>query len=311
LHLSEVAHERRYTQGSGTDRHRNLTATSATSDEQLIASWVANLRSEQSRINFRTTADRFLAALGAPMRRATVEDVRQALETITAKLAPSSSRQVVLRVKSLLSYGHRVGYLQFNAGAVIRVHGEARSVAQRIISEVEMGLLVRAAPSRRDRILIEVGYGGGLRVSELVALIWSDVIERDGGRVQLSVLGKGHKRREVLLPEVVSRSLLSLRGDAGANDPVFASPRGGHLTERAVNYMLKRAAIDAGINPKLSAHWLRHAHASHAIDRGAALPVVQSTLGHGNIAVTSGYLHARPGESSGLSLDPGVFLQRG
>jgi len=45
----------------------------------------------------------------------------------------------------------------------------------------------------------------------------------------------------------------------------FASPRGGHLTERAVNYMLKRAAANAGINPKLSAHWLRHAHASHAI----------------------------------------------
>src|SRR5215468_7542079 len=149
------------------------------------------------------------------------------------------------------------------------------------------------------------------RVSQPHSLTWSDVIERDEGRVQLSVLGKGHKRREVLLPEVVARSLLSLRGDAGANDPVFASPRGGHLTERAVNYMLKRAATNAGINPKLSAHWLRHAHASHAIDRKAPLPVVQSTLGHGNIAITSGYLHARPGTSSGLSIDPGVFLQRG
>jgi len=289
----------------------SLVATSARSDEELVASWVANLRSEHSRTNFRTTADRFLAALGAPMRRATVENVRQALETITDGMAPSSKRQVFLRVKSLLSYGHRVGYLQFNAGVVIKAHAEARSVAQRIVSEVEIGLLVRAAPSRRDRILIELGYAGGLRVSELVSLTWSDVIERDGGRVQLSVLGKGHKRREVLLPEVVARSLLSLRGDAGANDPVFASPRGGHLTERAVNYMLKRAATNAGINPKLSAHWLRHAHASHAIDRGAALPVVQSTLGHGNIAVTSGYLHARPGDSSGLHLDEGVFLQRG
>jgi integrase/recombinase XerD len=108
----------------------------------------------------------------------------------------------------------RVGYLQFNAGAVIKAHAEARSVAQRIVSEVEIGLLVRAAPSRRDRILIELGYAGGLRVSELVALIWTDVIERNGGKVQLSVLGKGHKRREVLLPEVVARSLLSLRGDA-------------------------------------------------------------------------------------------------
>jgi site-specific recombinase XerD len=274
-----------------------------------VRSRIANLRSEHSRVNFRATADRLLAALAAPLRRATVEDVRQALTTITDGLAPSSARQVVLRVKSLLSYGHRVGYLQFNAGAVIKVQAEARAVSQRIVSEVEIGLLVRSAPSRRDRILIEVGYAGGLRVSELVALTWADVIERDGGKVQLSVLGKGHKRREVLLPEVVARSLLSLRGDAGANDPVFASPRGGHLTERAVNYMLKRAAANAGINPKLSAHWLRHAHASHAIDRGAALPVVQSTLGHGNIAVTSGYLHARPGTSSGLSLDPGVFLR--
>lgn len=287
----------------------SLAATSATSDKQLVASWVANLISPHSRVNFKATADRFLAALRVPLRRATVEDVHQALTTITAELAPSSKRQVVLRVKSLLSFGHRLGYLQFNAGAVIRVQAEARAVAQRIVSEVEMGLLVRAAPARRDRILIEVGYGGGLRVSELVALTWTDVIERDGGKVQLSVLGKGHKRREVLLPEVVGRSLRSLRGDAGANDPVFASPRGGHLTERAVNYMLKRAAAKAGITEKFSAHWLRHAHASHAIQHGADLPVVQATLGHGNISVTSGYLHARPGISSGLSLDPGVFLR--
>src|SRR5215471_12875170 len=97
------------------------------------------------------------------------------------ELAPSSARQIALRVKLLLSYGHRVGYLPFNAGAVIKAHAEARSVAQRIVSEVVIGLLVRSAPSRRDRILIEV-----VRVCELVALIWADVIERDGGKVQLS-----------------------------------------------------------------------------------------------------------------------------
>jgi len=54
---------------------------------------------------------------------------------------------------------------------------------------------------------------------------------------------------------------------------------------------------------------LRHAHGSHAIDRGATLPEVQNTLGHDNIATTSGYLHARPDSSSGLKLDPGVFLR--
>jgi site-specific recombinase XerD len=97
--------------------------------------------------------------------------------------------------------------------------------------------------------------------------------------------------------------------DAGANDPVFASRKGGHLTERAVNGMVKRTAKRAGINEAVAPHWLRHAHGSHAIDRGASLPEVQSTLGHGNIATTSGYLHARPNTSSGLHLDPGVFFR--
>ena len=79
--------------------------------------------------------------------------------------------------------------------------------------------------------------------------------------------------------------------------------------ERAVNGMVKRTAAKAGINGAVSPHWLRHAHGSHAIDRGASLPEVQKTLGHGNIATTSGYLHARPDTSSGLHLDPGVFLR--
>jgi len=125
--------------------------------------------------------------------------------------------------------------------------------------------------------------------------------------VQLSVAGKCGRVRQVLLPETVSQSLLALRGGAGANDPVFPSRRGGTLTERAVNYMLKRAAKRAGTTGAVSPHWLRHAHGSHALDRGATLPEVQATLGHANVATTSGYLHARPDSSSGLRLDPGIF----
>jgi integrase/recombinase XerD len=215
---------------------------------------------------------------------------------------------------SLLGYAHRLGYAPFNAGATIRVRSDARNrgatLAKRIISEVDVALLVRGARTKRDRVLLEVLYAGGLRVSEIASLTWSDVLLRDKGKVQLSITGKGGVVRQVLLPEAVSRSLLSLRGDAGANDPVFASSKGGgRLTERAVLGTVKRAAARAGIAAPISPHWLRHAHASHAIDRGATLPEVQATLGHGNIATTSGYLHARPESSSGLSLDPGVFLR--
>src|SRR5262245_34256415 len=71
----------------------------------------------------------------------------------------------------------------------------------------------------------------------------------------------------------------------------------------------RHAAAKAGIDVPVSPHWLRHAHGSHAIDRGGTVPEVQNTLGHDNIATTSGYLHARPDSSSGLKLDPGVFLR--
>ena len=220
----------------------------------------------------------------------------------------------MLRVKSLLGYAHRLDYTPFNAGAVIKVrsdaHNRGATPAKRIISEAGVALLVRGARTKRDRILLEVLYAGGLRVSELAALTWSNVLARDKGQVQLSVMGRGGIVRQVLLPETVSRPLQSLRGDAGDNDPVFASRKGGsRLTERAVLGTVKRAAARAGIEAPVSPHWLRHAHASHAIDRGATLPEVQWTLGHGNIATTSGYLHARAESSSGFKLDPGVFLR--
>jgi site-specific recombinase XerD len=289
-------------------------ATRAKNDEQILESWLASLTSEHSRRNFETTARRFLAQLpDGGLRSTTVEDVRDALAEITRTVSAAAGRQYVLRVKSLLGYAHRLGYSPFNAGTAIRVRSEARNrgaaLAKRIISEVDVALLVRGARTKRDRILLEVLYASGLRVSELVALTWSDVLARDKG-VQLNVMGKGGVERNVLLPEAVSRSLLSLRGDAGPDAPVFASGKGGgRLTERAVLGTVKRAAARAGIEAPVSPHWLRHAHASHAIDRGATLPEVQSTLGHGNIATTSGYLHARPESSSGLKLDPGVWLR--
>ena len=76
-------------------------------------------------------------------------------------------------------------------------------------------------------------------------------------------------------------------------------------------HRLGYAPFNAGDDPRAirRPQSRRHAHASHAIDRGATLPEVQATLGHGNIATTSGYLHARPESSSGLKLDPGVFLR--
>jgi site-specific recombinase XerD len=280
-----------------------------------MRSWLGSLLSGHSRRNFEVTARRFLAELPAGgLRAATVEDVRDALTQITAGVAETTGRQYVLRVKSLLGYAHRLGYAPFNAGATIRVRSDARNrgatLAKRIISEVDVALLVRGARTKRDRVLLEVLYAAGLRVSEVAGLTWLDVLARDKDQVQLSIMGKGGVVRQVLLHEAVSRALLSLRSDAGASDAVFGSRKtSAQLGERAILGLVKRAAARAGLEAPVSPHWLRHAHASHAIDRGATLPEVQATLGHGNIATTSGFLHARPESSSGLKLDPGVFLR--
>jgi integrase/recombinase XerD len=127
---------------------------------------------------------------------------------------------------------------------------------------------------------------------------------RPFGEAQLSIVGKGSKAREALIPAVIATRLFASRGDAPAPAPAFQSVRrpGSPLTERAVNFIVKEAAERAGVNPAASIHWLRHAHASHAIDNGAPLTLVSATLGHADLKTTSVYAHARPGESSGRYL---------
>jgi hypothetical protein len=91
---------------------------------------------------------------------------------------------------------------------------------------------------------------------------------------------------------------MAFRGDAGDNDPIFRSQRGGHLDESQVWHIVRDAAVRAGIRGNVSPHWLRHCHASHSLERGADVNLVSQTLGHSSIAVTGRYLHARPSDSS-------------
>src|SRR5262245_23340420 len=136
------------------------------------------------------TAERFLAALPMGLRTATVEDVRDAIVAATLGASTSTARQYTLRIKSLLSYGHELGYMPFNAGVRIKMQNDAgnrgASLAKRIMSPAEVALLICAAPSNRDRILIEVAYAGELRVSEIISLTWADVLPRENDLVQLS-----------------------------------------------------------------------------------------------------------------------------
>ena len=88
------------------------------------------------------------------------------------------------------------------------------------------------------------------------------------------------------------------RGPAGAEELIFRSRSGRPLDRGRVRMIIRRAAQRVGVADSVSPHWLRHAHASHALDRGAPIHLVQATLGHSSVATTSRYLHARPGDSS-------------
>ncbi len=147
----------------------------------------------------------------------------------------------------------------------------------------------------RDRAIIEVLYAAGLRVSELVGL---DVGDVDLMQAQVRVMGKGHKERIGLLGDQATRALRAYLGrgrpELLGRQPtgaLFLNHRGGRLTARGVALVLSRTAKRAGVQSPVSPHILRHSFATHLLDGGADLRVVQELLGHENLATTQIYTH--------------------
>jgi site-specific recombinase XerD len=235
--------------------------------------------------------------VGKPLDHITLGDLQDYFSTL-GDLAPASRARAINAVKSLFSFAQKIGYIQFNPAAAIQGPKIKSTLAGRILTEAQVHQLLALGPHPRNRVLLRVMYAAGLRVSEVCGLKWRDTQERDGAG-QITVFGKGGKTRVVLLSSETWASLITLRGEAGGDDPVFASRKGkGHLHPSQVKRIIKTAAEMAGMEAPVSPHWLRHAHASHALDRGAPIHLVQATLGHASVATTGKYLHARPEDSS-------------
>jgi integrase/recombinase XerD len=217
-------------------------------------------------------------------------------------LKPASQNRALTAAKSLLSFAQETGYLPFNVGAAVKLRPIRDNLARRILEESQVAKLIDAPPEGRDRILLKLLYVSGVRVSEVCGLRWCDAQpRREGG--QITVYGKGGKTRTVLLKPKVWQQLLTLKGEAQAADVIFASRKGGGaLDVSQVRRIVYAAAKKAGLEEKVSPHWMRHAHASHALDRSAPIHLVQATLGHASVSTTGRYLHARPNESSSFYL---------
>ena len=163
---------------------------------------------------------------------------------------------------------------------------------------------VRTALALRDRALIETAYAAGLRISELAA---ADLGSLDLRRGELRVLGKGRKERIGLLGRPARAALgayledgrpILLERRVGGDAPpveVFLNQAGGALGVRGLRYRLDRLRARAGLPIGVSPHTLRHSFATHLLDGGADLRVVQELLGHAHLATTQIYTHVSPG----------------
>lgn len=267
-------------------------------DTQLLALWLHG-RSPHTQAAYAANVRRFLAFAGKPLAAVTLADLQRFADNLAdEQLAPTSQARILSALKSLLTFAHQTGYLPLNVGAALRLPKSRERLAERILSEAQVHQVLALENNSRNHALLRLLYAAGLRISEACALRWRDLQPR-GAAGQVTVFGKGGKTRAILLSAETWGELAQLRGAAEGACPVFVSRKGGQaLTRRQATRIVVAAAARAGITSGVSPHWLRHAHASHALDRGAPISLVQSTLGHASVQTTGRYLHARPDASS-------------
>jgi site-specific recombinase XerD len=272
------------------------------SDTQLVQLWLHG-RSPHTQRAYTADIRRFLSHSPKPLPSVTLADLQTFADSLLEPLADSSAYRVLSALKSLLSFGHRIGYLPVDVGRALRLPALRSRLSERILPEADIHRILSLETNPRNRAVLLFLYASGARVTEVSRLCWRDFRADGADGAHVTLFGKGGKTRAVKLPPSVAKSLAELRGGAGDTQPVFSSrKRGAALQPAGIFRIVRAAARRAGITDPVSPHWLRHAHASHALDRGAPIHLVQATLGHTSITTTGRYLHARPKESSSTFL---------
>lgn len=271
---------------------------------RLVDLWVHG-KSPQTQLLYRRCAARLFAAVPKPIQWIALADLQGVVDAWEAEgLAAPTRRSMVAAIKSLFGFALRVGLLEANVAAALALPKAKCTLSQKILTEGDVQRMIAGEPNLRNRLILQVLYYCALRASSLCELRWDD-LQPNGESGQLTVFGKGGRTYAVLLPQFLYRDLLALRCGARGDEPIFRSRKGtrhGCLSRVTVTQLVKAAAVRVGLSPKVSAHWLRHCHASHALDRGAPLSLVQQTLNHQSIETVQKYLHAKPNQSSGLYL---------
>jgi integrase/recombinase XerD len=286
--------------------------TRAHNDPALVASWLATfdpVDSRQTLVLYRRVSAAFMEWLrgrGLTLVALTTDDLAEWRDQLTGAPATRSNRLAV--IKSLLGYAHVTGYTSFNVGAAVRGPKVDLDVDSRSLSESDVARLIGAAENllRLERArskprprfvraaltklyLVRFSYLSGCRVSEVVSVTWADLRRRPDGDYQLSILGKGGKRRRFPIPRLLVDQIEAEYRLAAASPESRIFAFGARRAQTIIGELAEGAGLELDVSP----HWLRHAAASHSLDRGAPVHVVQQTLGHASLATTGRYAHKR------------------
>jgi len=230
---------------------------------------------------------------------ATHADLLDFLAQHAAQLKASSTSRLLSSLRRFYQYALRQGTIQADPSLLIERPKMPRRLPKSL-TEADVEALLQAPDAQtalglRDRAMLETLYATGLRVSELVNLKLAE-LSLDMG--VLRVMGKGSKERMVPLGELALDSVQRYLHTARAallggrqSDALFVTGRGGAMTRQMFWYLIKRYAARGGVHKPLSPHTLRHAFATHLLNHGADLRVVQMLLGHADISTTQIYTH--------------------
>lgn len=236
---------------------------------------------------------------GKQLLQADQEDIQRYLAFKVPSSKPRTVTRLIASLRRLYRFALRENKIALDPTLRIQSPKLPRSLPKSLSEEDVVSLL--NAPNLddpiglRDRAMLEILYASGLRVSELVGL---KVTEVSLGEGVVRVTGKGSKTRLVPMGEVavdwIARYLSQGRPhilQQRLSDSMFVTQRGAAMTRQAFWYLIKRYAVLAGIHKPLSPHVLRHAFATHLLNHGADLRVVQMLLGHADISTTQIYTH--------------------
>ncbi|MGI6393900.1 MAG: site-specific tyrosine recombinase/integron integrase [bacterium] len=239
---------------------------------------------------------RYFNEAGLNLEELDKEDLKDYLGAIYSEVKASSLKRKIAAIRQFYAFLKKREIIEENPALTLS-GPKISSILPGALSREEM-LKIIEFPYKKDlmglrnRAIIELLYSSGIRVGELVSLKFKNLNLRNK---TVNVLGKGKKER--LIPvthqatESIENYLLMKKGGKEGESIIFCNLKGKGLTERGVQYIIDRIAIEAGIFRNVTPHMLRHSFATHFLENGMNLRYLQHLLGHSNLSTTEIYTH--------------------